>query len=147
MDRVNALLSFFYTLLAHEVTAALESVGLDPQSGFLHRDRPGRESLALDIMEELRSHFADRLTLNLINRNQVDGDGFVIKGKRRGGDGRQHKKRSPHSLAEAQTGANHSSLSGRESAAWAHTVYPGHAFWHGTSGVILRITRHLSGSR
>ncbi|KGP75379.1 CRISPR-associated protein Cas1 [Desulfosporosinus sp. Tol-M] len=79
LDRVNALLSFFYTLLAHEVTAALESVGLDPQAGFLHRDRPGRASLALDIMEELRSHFADRLTLNLINRNQIDGEGFVIK--------------------------------------------------------------------
>lgn len=79
LDRVNALLSFFYTLLASEVTAALETVGLDPQAGFLHRDRPGRASLALDIMEELRPHFADRLTLNLINRNQVDGDGFVIK--------------------------------------------------------------------
>ncbi len=79
LDRVNALLSFFYTLLAHEVTAALESVGLDPQAGFLHRDRPGRASLALDIMEELRPHFADRLTLNLINRNQIDGEGFVIK--------------------------------------------------------------------
>ncbi len=79
MDRVNALLSFFYTLLAHEVTAALESVGLDPQAGFLHRDRPGRASLALDIMEELRPHFADRMTLNLINRNQINGEGFVIK--------------------------------------------------------------------
>lgn len=79
LDRVNALLSFLYTLLTHEVTAALESVGLDPQAGFLHKDRPGRESLALDIMEELRPHFGDRLALNLINRNQINGDGFIIK--------------------------------------------------------------------
>lgn len=79
LDRINALLSFFYTLLAHEVAAALESVGLDPQAGFLHRDRPGRASLALDIMEELRPHFADRLAITLINRNQIDADDFVIK--------------------------------------------------------------------
>lgn len=78
-DRINALLSFLYTLLTHEVTAALESVGLDPQVGFLHRDRPGRPSLSLDIMEELRPHFADRLAVTLINRNQISADGFVIK--------------------------------------------------------------------
>lgn len=78
-DPVNALLSFLYTLLAHEATAALESVGLDPQVGFLHRDRPGRASLALDLMEELRPHFADRLALTLINRRQVTGKGFLEK--------------------------------------------------------------------
>lgn len=78
-DPVNALLSFLYTLLAHEVSAALESVGLDPQVGFLHRDRPGRPSLALDLMEELRPHFADRLALTLINRRQITGKGFVTK--------------------------------------------------------------------
>lgn len=78
-DRVNALLSFFYTLLSHEVTAALESVGLDPQVGFLHCDRPGRPSLALDVMEELRPHFADRLVLTLINRQQIKASDFVIK--------------------------------------------------------------------
>lgn len=78
-DPVNALLSFLYTLLAHEVTAALESVGLDPQVGFLHRDRPGRPSLALDLMEEMRPHFADRLALTLINRRQITGKGFVVK--------------------------------------------------------------------
>lgn len=78
-DRINALLSFLYTLLTHEVTAALESVGLDPQVGFLHRDRPGRPSLSLDIMEELRPHFADRLAVTLINRNQISADGFAIK--------------------------------------------------------------------
>ena len=79
MDRINALLSFLYTLLTHEVAAALESVGLDPQVGFLHRDRPGRPSLALDVMEELRPHFADRLAVTLINRNQITADGFVVK--------------------------------------------------------------------
>lgn len=78
-DRMNALLSFLYTLLTHEVTAALESVGLDPQVGFLHRDRPGRPSLALDLMEELRPHFADRLAVTLVNRNQIAGSGFVTK--------------------------------------------------------------------
>ncbi|MDD3655074.1 MAG: CRISPR-associated endonuclease Cas1, partial [Desulfotomaculaceae bacterium] len=63
LDRINALLSFLYVLLTHEVVAALESIGLDPQAGFLHRDRPGRPSLALDVMEELRPHFADRLAV------------------------------------------------------------------------------------
>lgn len=79
LDRMNALLSFLYTLLAHEVAAALETVGLDPQVGFLHRDRPGRLSLALDVMEELRPHFADRLAVTLINRNQIVADGFIVK--------------------------------------------------------------------
>jgi len=78
-DRINAVLSFLYTLLTHEVVAALESVGLDPQVGYLHRDRPGRPSLALDIMEELRPHFADRLAVTLINRNQISTEGFSIK--------------------------------------------------------------------
>ena len=76
LDNVNALLSFFYTLLAHDVTAALEAVGLDPAVGFLHRDRPGRPSLALDLMEEFRPIFADRLALSLINRQQIRGKGF-----------------------------------------------------------------------
>lgn len=79
MDRINALLSFLYTLLTHEVVAALESVGLDPQVGFLHRDRPGRPSLALDVMEEMRPHFVDRLAVTLINRNQISADGFIVK--------------------------------------------------------------------
>jgi CRISP-associated protein Cas1 len=79
LDRMNALLSFLYTLLAHEVAAALESVGLDPQAGFLHRDRPGRASLALDLMEELRPYFADRLAVTLVNRNQITSSGFVVK--------------------------------------------------------------------
>jgi len=76
LDNMNALLSFLYTLLAHDVTSALESVGLDPAVGFLHRDRPGRPSLALDIMEEFRPFLADRLALSLVNRQQVKGKGF-----------------------------------------------------------------------
>jgi len=76
LDRVNCLLSFLYTLLMHDVRSALETVGLDPAVGFLHRDRPGRPGLALDMMEEFRPFLADRLTLSLINLNQVKGKGF-----------------------------------------------------------------------
>lgn len=76
-DNMNAILSFIYTLLAHDLQAALETVGLDPQVGFLHRDRPGRPSLALDLMEELRPVLADRLALSLVNRRQVTPNGFV----------------------------------------------------------------------
>ena len=79
LDNMNALLSFLYTLLTHDVTAALEVVGLDPQMGFLHADRPGRPSLALDLMEELRPVFADRLALTLVNRRQIAGKGFCQK--------------------------------------------------------------------
>jgi CRISPR-associated protein Cas1 len=71
LDPVNAVLSFLYTLLAHDCRSACEGVGLDPAVGFLHRDRPGRPSLALDLMEELRAPLADRLTLSLINRRQL----------------------------------------------------------------------------
>lgn len=78
-DRVNCLLSFVYTLLVHDIRSALESVGLDTSVGFLHRDRPGRPSLALDIMEEFRPFLADRLVLSMINRSQVRPDGFTIK--------------------------------------------------------------------
>jgi len=76
-DNINALLSFLYTLLVHDVRSALEGVGLDPAVGFLHRDRPGRPSLALDLMEELRAYLADRLALSLINRQQVKPEGFT----------------------------------------------------------------------
>ncbi len=71
LDNVNALLSFVYTLLVHDLCGALESVGLDPAVGFLHRDRPGRPGLALDLMEEFRSWFGDRLVLSLVNLKQV----------------------------------------------------------------------------
>jgi len=77
LDRVNCLLSFIYTLLMHDVRSALETVGLDPAVGFLHRDRPGRPGLALDMMEEFRPFLADRLTLSLINLNQVQAKGFT----------------------------------------------------------------------
>jgi CRISPR-associated protein Cas1 len=76
LDPINALLSFLYTLLTHDCRSALEAVGLDPAVGFLHRDRPGRPSLALDLMEELRPIFADRLALSLINRRQVQATDF-----------------------------------------------------------------------
>lgn len=79
LDNLNALLSFLYTILSSEVTSALEGVGLDPYVGFLHQDRPGRPSLALDLMEELRPVFADRLALTLINRKQITGKGFTQK--------------------------------------------------------------------
>ncbi|MGA9110769.1 MAG: type I-C CRISPR-associated endonuclease Cas1c [Smithella sp.] len=76
LDNVNCLLSFIYMLLMHDIRSALESVGLDPAVGFLHRDRPGRPSLALDMMEEFRPFLADRLTLSLINLRQVQDKGF-----------------------------------------------------------------------
>ncbi|GAB0112477.1 type I-C CRISPR-associated endonuclease Cas1c [Acidisoma sp. C75] len=85
-DAVNAVLSFLYTLLTHDCRSAAESVGLDPAVGFLHRERPGRPSLALDLMEELRPILADRLALSLINRRQLraadfewmDGGGVLL---------------------------------------------------------------------
>ena len=76
-DAVNALLSFSYAILLNDCVAALAGVGLEPDAGFLHRDRPGRPSLGLDLMEELRSVVADRLVLAMINRGQVRPDDFV----------------------------------------------------------------------
>ncbi len=76
-DPVNAVLSFIYSLLVVDCVAAIESVGLDPQVGFLHALRPGRPGLALDLMEEFRHPFADRLTLSLFNRQQVKNGDFV----------------------------------------------------------------------
>ena len=76
MDAVNALLSFVYALLTTDARAALESVGLDPAVGYLHADRPGRPSLALDLIEEFRPFFADRLVLSLINRRQLGKKDF-----------------------------------------------------------------------
>ncbi len=75
-DRVNALLSFVYSLLTSDCVAAAEGVGLDPQFGYLHVLRPGRPALALDLMEEFRSYFADRLVLTLINRRQITPSHF-----------------------------------------------------------------------
>lgn len=75
-DALNALLSFLYTLLTHDCRSALETVGLDPAVGFLHRDRPGRPSLALDLAEEFRPLLGERLALSLINRKQLDENDF-----------------------------------------------------------------------
>ena len=77
LDPINALLSFLYTLLVHDCRSALEGVGLDPCVGYLHTDRPGRPSLALDLMEEFRPFLADRLALSLINRQQVNRKDFT----------------------------------------------------------------------
>lgn len=77
LDNVNALLSFFYTILASDCANALESVGLDAYVGFMHTDRPGRASLSLDLMEELRAPFVDRFVLSLINMRQITGDDFM----------------------------------------------------------------------
>lgn len=79
LDRVNAMLSFAYTLLANDLAASLESVGLDAYVGFLHRDRPGRVSLALDLMEELRGIYADRFVLTLINNRKINKKHFQVK--------------------------------------------------------------------
>lgn len=79
LDRVNAVMSFVYALLVQDIKSACESVGLDPQMGFLHADRPGRLSLALDLMEEFRPVLADRLTLSLINRKQIKAKGFTVQ--------------------------------------------------------------------
>lgn len=78
-DRTNALLSFAYGMLRHDVRSACEGVGLDPQVGFLHADRPGRASLALDLMEEFRAPLADRAVLTVINRRQVSGADFQAR--------------------------------------------------------------------
>lgn len=78
-DKVNALLSFCYAIMANECASALEGVGLDPYVGFMHADRPGRRSLALDIMEELRSVFCDRFVVTIINLRQITAESFELK--------------------------------------------------------------------
>lgn len=78
LDGVNALLSFVYTLLYNDICSSLETVGLDPAVGFLHTDRPGRMSLALDMMEEFRPYFADRLVLSLINLKEIGPNDFKL---------------------------------------------------------------------
>ena len=81
-DAVNAMLSLAYTLVANDTAAALETVGLDPYVGFFHTLRPGRTSLALDVMEELRAYLGDRFVLSLINRRQVAADDFMYQGEK-----------------------------------------------------------------
>lgn len=79
LDRVNAMLSYMYTILAHEAAWALSAAGLDPYVGFLHRDRPGRLSLGLDLMEEFRSVLVDRFVISLINKKQIKAADFSVK--------------------------------------------------------------------
>ena len=79
LDPVNALLSLFYSILAHDCTAALVATGLDPSVGFFHQDRPGRPSLALDLMEEFRAPLVDRFVMTLINRQQVSPEDFATR--------------------------------------------------------------------
>lgn len=78
-DPINALLSFAYTVATHDCRSALEGVGLDPQIGFLHDIRPGRASLALDLVEEFRTSFVDRLIFALVNRGQVSQTSFDVR--------------------------------------------------------------------
>lgn len=78
-DAVNAMLSFLYSIYGQDCSAALQGVGLDPQVGFLHRERPGRDSLAQDLLEEFRAYVIDRLVLTLINRGQVKPSGFEVE--------------------------------------------------------------------
>ena len=79
LDNINALLSFVYTLLTNMIASALETVGLDPYMGYLHTEKPGRVSLALDLIEELRSVFADRFVLTLINKKIINKKDFKKK--------------------------------------------------------------------
>ncbi len=79
-DEINAMLSFVYTLITNDMVSALEAVGLDPYFGFMHALRPGRASLALDLIEEFRGYLGDRLVLSLINRRQVKKKDFIIQG-------------------------------------------------------------------
>lgn len=79
LNPINAMLSYIYSILSNDVASALESVGLDAYAGFMHTDRPGRISLALDLVEELRAPVADRFVLSLINNNQVKKDDFIFE--------------------------------------------------------------------
>ena len=89
LDRMNALLSYIYALLLADCHAALTGAGLDPNVGFLHADRPGKPSLALDLMEEFRPLLADRLALTLVNRRQIAAEDFSV---REGGAVEIHEK-------------------------------------------------------
>ena len=146
LDPVNALLSFLYTLLTHDCRSAAESVGLDPAVGFLHRDRPGRPSLALDLMEELRPALADRLALSLINRRQLrardfetrDG-GAVLLTDDRPQDGADR-------LAGPKEGGAPPSLSRRDRAARPRAVSAGATCSRAICAAISTLIRRGSGN-
>ena len=107
MDRVNALLSFVYTMLYHDIRSALETCGLDPAAGFLHRDRPGRMSLALDMMEEFRPFFADRLVLSLVNLQKVRGKEFSVSSSGAVRMNDKCKKNRSNFLSNKETGCRY----------------------------------------
>ena len=123
LDRFNALLSFAYTLLANDCAAALEGVGLDAYVGFLHRDRPGRTSLALDLMEELRVPMADRFVLSLINNRTIQGGHFRCQ--ENGAVLLTDEAR--RQLLSAQAGGHHPSLFGGKDPLGAGAPHPGAA--------------------
>ena len=127
LDNMNALLSFLYTLLTHDVAAALEGVGLDPAVGYLHRDRPGRPSLALDLVEELRPVLADRLALSLVNRRQVRAEGFrrTESGAVEMDDGT--RKEVLVDVSEAETGRDYASVFEGASGVWDRAACAGDA--------------------
>lgn len=145
LDRMNAILSFTYTILAHDCASALEAAGLDPYAGFLHRDRPGRDSLALDLMEELRSVYADRFALTLVNNRILSSKNFEIKEDGAvwlNGEGRkillnqwQERKRDT---------ITHPFLQEKWPGALFPTCRP--FCWLDTSGMIWTAIRHSSGS-
>ena len=119
LDNINALLSFAYTLLTRDCTAALESAGLDPYIGFMHRPRPGRRSLALDLMEELRAVYADRFVLSCVNRK------ILTAGKRcRAFNGRRSPRISRR-MAKQKAGANHAPVFKREDSVGARALRAG----------------------
>lgn len=116
LDPVNALLSFLYSLLTHDCRSALESCGLDSQCGFLHRDRPGRPSLALDLIEEFRAFLADRTALTLFNRRQLTERDFETANEGKRGCISQGRlaEEGAHRLAGAKADRNRPSLPRRE---------------------------------
>ncbi|MDY0406811.1 type I-C CRISPR-associated endonuclease Cas1c [Virgibacillus sp. 179-BFC.A HS] len=125
LDNVNAMLSFAYTLLANDMKSALESVGLDAYVGFLHRDRPGRASLALDLMEELRGVFADKFVLSLINKKALNKKDFYKKENGAVIMTEDARRKFLSCLAKQKTGKNNTSFSRRKNFLGVSTVCPG----------------------
>lgn len=121
------MLSFSYSLLAGSCASALESVGLDAYVGFLHRDRPGRTSLALDLMEELRPCMADRFVLTLINNQVMRAGDFETADNGAVLMTDMGPPKIPEKLAGAQTGDDNASLSGRKAPMGAGPLYAGPA--------------------
>ncbi len=126
-DGVNALLSFVYSLLGKDISGALQGVGLDLQVGFLYADRPGRDSLAQDILEEFRAWWADRLVLSLINRGQIKPQDFVAEASGAVSLKADARKLLFQALQEKKTGENSSSVFRRGSGNRAAAVYSGNA--------------------